>query len=85
MKKTSTAPKLGEELDIENSTDKEFSRILEEMEKNYEGILSDNNSSNAGLFGKVVEAVRGFLERDKPEILGNSDYGGLSKKSFYRA
>ncbi|VEN58364.1 unnamed protein product [Callosobruchus maculatus] len=74
--------KLGEELDIENSTDKEFSRILEEMEKKYEGLLSDNNSSSAGLFGKVVEAVRGFLERDKPEILGNFDYGGLSKKSF---
>ncbi|CAH2004121.1 unnamed protein product [Acanthoscelides obtectus] len=74
--------KLAEELDIENSTDKEFTKMIEEMEKKYGGLLSENNSSNVGLFGKVVEAVRGFLERDKPEMFVNSDYGGLNKKGF---
>ncbi|KAJ8970042.1 hypothetical protein NQ314_001471 [Rhamnusium bicolor] len=70
-------------IDIENSTDKEFSKILEEMGEKYDGLLSEKNNSKMGMFSRVVETVKSFLEKDKPELFGKTDYGGFhNKKGF---
>ncbi|XP_018565756.1 cyclic AMP-responsive element-binding protein 3-like protein 1 [Anoplophora glabripennis] len=72
-----------EALDIENSTEKEYMKMLEEMSAKYEGILSEKNSPKMGLFSRVIESVKSFLEKDKAELFGKTDYGGYrNKKGF---
>ncbi|CAH1119369.1 unnamed protein product [Phaedon cochleariae] len=69
--------------DMENSTDKEISKMLEEMGKKYDNLVSDsNNNSKMSLFSKVMETVQGFLERGKDGIggPGDEDYGGYRHK-----
>lgn len=68
--------KLGEELiDMENVTESEFSKLIEEMDKEYENLLLNNNSK-MGIFGKVLETFKSFLQKGKPELGGKQDYGG---------
>lgn len=70
-------------LDIENSTDKEFSKILEEMGKKYDGLLAEKNNSKMSIFSRIVNTVKNFLEKDKPELFSKPDYGGYhNKKGF---
>lgn len=78
--------KLGEDAhDIENSTDKEFSKILTEMGKKYDSFMMDKNESEKmSIFGQMMETMKNLLN-SKPELLENKppDYGGTyNKKGF---
>ncbi|XP_060516423.1 CREB-H transcription factor homolog let-607-like [Cylas formicarius] len=78
--------KFGEDvLDIENSTDKEFSKILEEMGKKYNDFLAEKNQSE-NIFGSMFQTVKNFLDRKKPEFFEKKppDYGGtyINKRGF---
>ncbi|KAG5885883.1 hypothetical protein JTB14_019145 [Gonioctena quinquepunctata] len=75
--------KLVDEIDAENSTDKEISKILEEMGQKYDGLLSDKSHSKMSLFGRVLDTVRGFLDRDKKDVYGASDYGGFNNRKVF--
>lgn len=72
-----------EALDIENSTEKEYIKMLEEMSTKYEGLISEKNNSKMSLFSRVIESVKSFLEKDKADLFGKADYGGYrNKKGF---
>nr|XP_023015363.1 cyclic AMP-responsive element-binding protein 3-like protein 3-A isoform X1 [Leptinotarsa decemlineata] len=75
--------KLIDEIDVENSTEKEVSKILEEMGQKYDGLLSEKNNSNKSLFGRVLDTFKNFLERDKKEVQGGYDYGGFNNKKVF--
>lgn len=68
--------KFGEDV-VENVTGQEFSKIIDEMNKKYDTIRSDKNNSKSGVFGRVFETIRHFLDRNKGEL---SDYGGYQNK-----
>lgn len=68
--------KFNEELvDTENVTEIEFARLIEDMEREYEGLLMNNNSKMS-VFGKLFEAFKKYLQKDKPQLDGKIDYGG---------
>ncbi|CAH0562360.1 unnamed protein product [Brassicogethes aeneus] len=69
--------KFGEDvIDIDNATEKEVSKFLEEMGKKYEGASEKNSSEKMSMFNKVVETVKNFLDKDKSLFGKSSDYGG---------
>lgn len=74
--------KLAEEIiDMENATESEFSKMLEEMEREYEGLLLNN--SKMGIFGKVFETFKSYLLKEKPELGGKIDYGGYINRNGF--
>ncbi|XP_019872604.2 cyclic AMP-responsive element-binding protein 3 isoform X2 [Aethina tumida] len=76
--------KFGEDaLDIENATEKDLSKILEEVGKKYDGLTEKNSSEKMSMFNSVIETVKNFLDKDKPELFGKVDYGGFHNKQGF--
>ncbi|XP_030755929.1 cyclic AMP-responsive element-binding protein 3-like protein 1 [Sitophilus oryzae] len=70
-------------VDIENSTDKEFAKMLD-IGKKYENFVMENNSSDKSIFGKLFETMKNVLE-NKSEFLEKKppDFGGsYNNKGF---
>lgn len=71
-----------DEVDSENITETEFSNVIQEMEKEYEKFLLNNNSKMS-IFGKVFETFKRYLQKEKPEFNGKIDYGGYANKNGF--
>lgn len=54
--------------DIENTTDIDFSKILEEMEKKYESYLSETDNANVDFFSRIMNTVKSLLSGRQPEL-----------------
>ncbi|XP_028133695.1 uncharacterized protein LOC114328909 [Diabrotica virgifera virgifera] len=70
-----------DEMDMDNSTEQEISKILEDMGRKFESIQPETKDS-LGFFGKIMESVKGYLSKDKKDMFGAADYGGFQKKGF---
>ncbi|XP_056636662.1 cyclic AMP-responsive element-binding protein 3-like protein 3 [Diorhabda sublineata] len=71
-----------DELDMENSTEQEITKILENVGKKFDGVQSETKDS-LGLFDRIMDTVKGFLKKEnKKDLFGASDYGGFQKKGF---
>lgn len=69
-------------IDMENVNETEFSKLMQELEKEHENILLNNNSK-IGIFGKLLETFKSYLQRAKPEFQGKMVHGGyMSNNGF---
>lgn len=83
FKEEEKAKLVEEMIDTENVTDIEFSKLIEEMEREYETLLLNNNSKMS-ILGKVFETFKSYLQKEKPELGGKIDYGGyINNKGFF--
>ncbi|XP_076261989.1 uncharacterized protein LOC143197428 [Rhynchophorus ferrugineus] len=73
-----------EALVIENTTENEFSKILESMGKGYDSFIMEKNSSDKSILGRMFDIVKNMLE-SKPELLEKKppDFAGkYNQKGF---
>lgn len=74
--------KFDELFDIENSTEKEFEKIMEGIEKDYDS-LSNKNKSKLSFFSKVFETLKHFIAKENHELFENIGYGGYNSKKVF--